>query len=179
MKKLALIISFVAFIAAFCTAQKVRYKELDAEITALNKFEESRLQILSVLDEINSVIVEMFEYKDGSKPRVFTVEFYTDDAGYRRFDEELESFGHIEKKSAGLKMNLYSGDSVALKMQISQNDSLVSQIAERLLFDDIDYDKLFSYRARLLEENERLYQILVRMRVSARLPNRIKIRISS
>ena len=179
MKKTALIILFTVLFYTVTKAQQFMVKELDAEISSINNFEQSRLSILELADSITSVITQMQEQKDGSRPRSFSIEFYTDDIGFRIFDEALHRFGHIEKKTSGMELNACEGDTSALKNQIQQNDSAIMQLTDNLMVGDVDFDKINAFRENLKKENEKLYQTLAIMRISVRLPNRINIVLSN
>lgn len=179
MKKIVLILLLMAIFGRVLHAQESTCLEMDIEIIAINQFEESRLEIMSMLDSIQSRVFQMFEYKDGSKPRVFIIEFYTDDSGFRFFDEAMYRFGHIEKKRSGMKMIVFFGDSLAIKTQILQNNEAIQNLDAKFLSGESDTEQILSARLALKEENMHLYENLFRLQIEAKLPNRIKITLSS
>ncbi|MBN2730307.1 MAG: hypothetical protein JXR53_13865 [Bacteroidales bacterium] len=175
MKKSIFTLVIAVLFPLFINAQYQQVKELEAEIVSVNRFEESRLEILDLIEGISSITVSMSDFKDGSKPRVFQIEFYTDDNGFKRFDESLHLFGHIEKKNATQSIYNYSMDSMLIISQIQENDSVVSSLNEKVLFEGLNVDQAIAYREALLTENAKLNKELLILRMRTDYPNKILV----
>lgn len=177
-KTILTIILCAGFVAA--KTQTINYsRNMEATIVATEHFEESRVTLIHLADSLHCMLMSLNEEKDGSKPVIFDMEFYTDEAGFNHIDKQLVSLGHVAFKKAGLTNMFILSDTLSLQQKIDENRSTIASIEKRLATGEGEYNDLLNNLELLKAENREFELQIQRSRLLSPFPHHVVIHLRS
>lgn len=180
MKKFVLYVVLFVFGALRVYSQPASYsRNMEVSIVSVNHFEESRMQIIQMLDSIDAFPLRIQELKEGSNPMLFELAFYTNEKGFKKFDAQLSFWGHIIRKSSSLNSEFFISDTIGLKLEIERKRELLFVYEMKLAEEGVPCEELFKQIELIKEDLKSKKEKLMRARLFKRFPHFIILHLGS